>query len=129
MQMELVKCEKQYWEFVRKLRNDERVQEGFIESAFITKEQQEIYMCANSPLYRILLVKGEPAGYVGVVKDDIRICTHPDYQGKGYGKYMINEILKEYPEAFAKIKIENEASLGLFKSCGFSVRFYLLKKD
>ena len=32
MQIELVNCEKQYWEFVRILRNDERVQDGFIES-------------------------------------------------------------------------------------------------
>lgn len=129
MQIELVNCDKQYWEFVRILRNDERVQDGFVESDYITTEQQENYMSANSYSYRILLVNGEPAGYVGVIKDDIRVCTHPDHQGKGFGKFMINEIMKEYPAAFAKIKIENEASLRLFNSCGFSVRFYLLKKD
>jgi RimJ/RimL family protein N-acetyltransferase len=41
---------------------------------------------------------------------------------------MIEEIMKEFPSAFAKVKIENEASLKLFESCGFTKQFYILKK-
>lgn len=127
--MELVRCTPQYWEFVRVLRNDERVQSGFIKSNPISPKDQEYYMHANSHHYRIALVNEEPAGYVGVIDDDIRVCTHPDYQGKGVGKFMINEIMKEYPTAFAKVKIDNEASLRLFRSCGFKKKFYILTKD
>lgn len=127
--MELVKCTPQYWEFVRVLRNDERVQSGFIKSNPISPKDQEYYMHSNSHHYRIALVDKEPAGYVGVIEDDIRVCTHPDYQGKGVGKFMINEIMKEYPTAFAKVKIDNEASLRLFRSCGFKKKFYILTKD
>ena len=42
--MELVKCTEQYWEFIRTLRNDKRVLDGFIKSTYITKEMQLNYM-------------------------------------------------------------------------------------
>jgi ribosomal protein S18 acetylase RimI-like enzyme len=83
----------------------------------------------HSDLYRIAKVDGNPAGYVGVIEDDIRVCTHPDYQGKGVGKFMINEIMKEEPTAFAKVKMDNEVSIKLFEACGFTKKFYILTKD
>lgn len=127
--MELVKCEEQYWEFVRTLRLDERVIDGFIKTSFITSEQQKSYMNTYHTCYRIALVDGKPAGFVGVIDDDIRVCTHPDYQGKGVGKFMINECMKIWPTAFAKVKLDNEASVKLFEACGFSKKFFILTKD
>ena len=127
--MELVKCTKKYWEFVRILRNDDRVQSGFIKSSNITKDMQSAYMMMYSKFYRIALIDGKPAGYVGVIDDDIRVCTHPNYQGQGVGKFMINECMKIWPTAFAKVKMENEASIRLFESCGFTKRFFILTKD
>jgi ribosomal protein S18 acetylase RimI-like enzyme len=127
--MELVECTKEYWEFVRVLRNDERVLDGFIKSVHITEEMQQSYMSNYSQFYRIALVDGEPAGYVGVIEDDIRVCTHPDFQGKGVGKFMINKCMEIWPTAFAKVKLDNEASLRLFEACGFTKKFYILTKD
>ena len=127
--MELVKCTKKYWEFVRILRNDDRVQSGFIKSSNITKDMQSAYMMMYSKFYRIALIDGKPAGYVGVIEDDIRVCTHPNYQGQGVGKFMINECMKIWPTAFAKVKMENEASIRLFESCGFTKKFFILTKD
>ena len=127
--MELVNCTPQYWEFVRTLRNDERVLDGFIKSVHITEQMQTKYMKKYSEYYRIAKVDGKPAGYVGVIEDDIRVCTHPDYQGKGVGKFMINQIMKEEPTAFAKVKMDNEASIKLFEACGFTKKFYILTKD
>ena len=127
--MRLVECDLKYWEFVRTLRNDERVLEGFIQSTNISKIMQIEYMNKYSDNYRIALVDDEPAGFVGVIDDDIRVCTHPDYQGKGVGKFMINECMKIWPTAFAKIKLNNEASIKLFESCGFSKKFLILTKD
>ena len=117
--MELVECREQYWEFVRELRMDSRVASGFIETTPITKEQQANYMSNNSQHYRIALVDGQPAGYVGVLNDDIRVCTHPNFQGMGVGKFMINECMNIWPTAYAKVKHGNEASSKLFLSCGF----------
>jgi len=127
--MELIKCTPKYWEFVRTLRNDERVLDGFIKSVHITEEMQIKYMRNHYRFYRIGLVDNKPAGYVGVIEDDIRVCTHPDYQGKGVGKFMINEIMKEEPTAFAKVKMDNEASIKLFEACGFTKKFYILTKN
>ena len=121
MYMELVECREQYWEFVRELRMDERVASGFIQTTPITKEQQANYMSNNSEHYRIALVDGQPAGYVGVLNDDIRVCTHPDFQGLGVGKFMINECMNIWPTAYAKVKHGNEASSKLFLACGFEM--------
>jgi len=121
MYMELVRCTTKYWEFVRQLRMDERVIDGFLETMAITEEQQNKYMIGNAHNYRIALVDGKPAGYVGVIEDDIRVCTHPDFQGMGVGKFMINECMNIWPTACAKVKHGNEASSKLFLSCGFEM--------
>lgn len=125
---ELVECTKDYWEFIRNLRNDTRVTSGFIKSQFISKEMQERYMNLNSINYRILLYDKKPVGYVGVIDDDFRICVDPEYQGKGLAKFMLLEAIKIWPSAMAKIKIGNTASIRLFESCGFEKQFYLLSR-
>ena len=51
--MELVRCTTKYWEFVRQLRMDERVIDGFLETTAITEEQQNKYMIGNAHNYRI----------------------------------------------------------------------------
>ena len=122
MYMELVQCTQQYWEFVRLLRMDERVIDGFVETIPITADQQTTYMIKNAQYYRIALVDGKPAGYVGVIKEDIRVCTHPEFQGLGVGKFMINECVKIWPTAYAKVKHGNKASDNLFLSCGFELQ-------
>ena len=53
--MELKECTKEYWEFVRVLRNDKRVLDGFIQSTYITKEMQEKYMPDNFQFFIISL--------------------------------------------------------------------------
>ena len=70
-----------------------------------------------------------PIGYTGIIDDDIRVATHPGHQGRGVGKFMINEIMKINPQAFAKVKLENEASVKLFESCGFKKKYYILEKQ
>jgi ribosomal protein S18 acetylase RimI-like enzyme len=127
--MELVKCTQKYWEFVRTLRNDKRVLDGFIKSVYITEEMQTKYMENYSQYYRIALLNKKPAGYVGVIEDDIRVCTHPNYQGKGVGKFMINKCIEEWPNAFAKVKLDNEASMKLFEACGFTKKFFILTQN
>ena len=120
MELKLVNCDKQYWEFVRHLRLDVRVLGGFLNTNHIDPNQQREYMKEHSDSYRIALIDGEPAGYIGVVDGDIRVCTHPDYQGKGVGKFMINSAMELWPSAEAKVKIGNDASSNLFLACGFT---------
>lgn len=126
MKLKLVSCSQEYWEYVRKLRLDSRVIDGFVQTTHITGQDQISYMSKHSDSYRIALIDGHPCGYVGVIENDIRVCTDPDYQGMGIGKFMINELKKIWPDAIAKVKVSNEASFKLFKSCGFEVEFFLM---
>ena len=127
--MEFVECTPQYWDFIRKLRNDKRVQEGFVEIGEISPEQQVEYMKVNSANYRIALINGSPAGYIGVLKDDIRVCTHPIYQGKGVGRFMVEKCLEVWPNAVAKVKVDNIKSVKLFEACGFKKKYYIFTKE
>lgn len=127
--MELVDNNIKYWDFIRNLRNDKRVNGEFIEDTYVSEKQQIEYMKKYSSCYRIALLDGNPVGYVGVIDNDIRICTHPDYQGMGVGKFMLNNCMKIWPHAEAKVKISNIKSLKLFETLGFSKQFYLLKKE
>jgi len=127
--MDFVKNQEKYWEFIRELRNDTRVKSGFIQQDHIAKENHLKYMEKYGINYYICLIDENPAGYVGVIDRDIRVATHPDFQGKGVGKFMINALMTLYPDSLAKVKIENEASLHLFEACGFTKRYYILEKD
>ena len=127
--LELVNCGKQYWEFVRVLRMDKRVLDGFIEKVEITPEQQIAYMTKYSDSFRIALLDNEPVGYFGVIEDDIRVCVHPDHQKKGIGKFLVNSCFEIWPNALAKIKITNQSSQKLFESCGYVREYFLYKKN
>ena len=125
MRLELVACDKKYWNFVRTLRNEEK--NGFISTAFITEEMQEEYMKKYSSCYRIALInKVVPVGYVGVIENDIRVCVGEKYRQMGIGKFLIQECKKLWPQAEAKIKVENTASIKLFESCGYKTKYHIL---
>lgn len=126
--MEFIKNENKYWEFLRQLRNNPIVKKGFIEQDYITKENHLKYMEKYGKNYYICLLDGVPVGYVGVIDRDIRVATHPDYQGQGVAKFMIEKLMEIYPDSFAKVKIKNEASLRLFESCNFKKSYYILEK-
>ena len=126
--MVLVKNNYIYWEFIRNLRNLDGVREGFIEQDIIDPKNHQEYMKKYSDCFYICLIDEIPAGYVGIIEDDIRVATHPNFQGQGVGKFMINQIININPNAYAKVKIDNQASLRLFKACGFEKKYFLLEK-
>jgi len=128
MVKQFVKNDKKYWEFIRELRNHPDVKKGFIEQEHIDRFDHALYMQRFGSYFYVCLVDGEPAGYVGVLQGDIRVATHPRFQGNGVGKFMINELMSAHPTSFAKVKVDNEASLRLFESCGFNKKYYILEK-
>tara|TARA_A100001515_G_scaffold144261_1_gene147804 strand:- start:139 stop:522 length:384 start_codon:yes stop_codon:yes gene_type:complete len=127
--MELVRNDPKYWEFIRQLRNMDGVRQGFIQQEYITQEKHEEYMKKNSHFFWICVDNGKLLGYTGIIENDIRVATHPDHQGKGVASFMINEIMKINSKAFAKVKLENNASIRLFESCGFKKKYYIMEKE
>ena len=91
MGLELVKCERKYWDFVRDLRNVLR--EGFICQKIIDKDPHYKYMEKYSSNYYICLEDDTPVGWVGEIDNDIRVATHPDHQKKGIGQFLINSLM------------------------------------
>ena len=127
--MELIKNGPKFWGFIRDLRNMEGVKEGFIQQEPIDEIEHAEYMLRHNNNYWVCIVDKRPAGYVGVIDNDIRVATHPDFQGQGVGSFMIHRIMEEYPGACAKVKLENEASMKLFERCGFKKKYYLLERE
>ena len=128
MSLVLVNNEPKYYEFIRFLRTTKENINGFLNQSPITEKEQLEYMEKYGDFYYIALSDEPPVGFVGVIDDDIRVATHPDFKKKGIGKFMSNEIVKKFPEGFAKIKLENKSSIKLFESCGFKVEFLIMKK-
>ena len=124
MELKLVRNEEKFYEFIRLLRNDPKNQKGFLEQVNIDSEQQKKYMNKFNDFYYVCLLGDNPIGYVGVIEDDIRICTDDRYKKSGTGTFMLKEIIKIFPNAKAKILKDNKASLNLFKKCNFIVVNY-----
>jgi len=124
----VVHNKRKYWDFIRNLRNDSRVKKGFIQQHEISLDEHYDHMGHCAATYRICLIEDKPAGYARVdYSGDISVCVHPDYQKQGVGTALIEDI--SYSDAFAKIKIENEASLRLFEKCGFKKKYYIMEKE
>ena len=127
MNLELKENNKNYWEFIRILRSDKRVQSGFIEHSKITTMDQDTYMNRYNNNYYVCLCDDIPCGFIGEIDGDIRLCTAPEYQGKGIGTFMIREITKIRPNIFAKIKVDNMSSLRVFEKAGYVKKYFLLE--
>ena len=128
--LKFIKNKKKYYEFIRKLRNNSEVQEGFIENLpKITTKQQIEYMKNYKNNFYICLENNIPVGYIRHIENDIGICIHPDHWNKGIGSFMINELIKLHPKCYAKIKIDNIASIKAFEKVGFKKKYYLMEKD
>jgi RimJ/RimL family protein N-acetyltransferase len=128
MTLKLIPNKPIFWEFIRLLRADERVQAGFIkDTPEISQEQQEKYMEKYNDNYYICLLENKPCGFIGEIDGDIRVCTHPDYQGKGVGSFMIKELTNLRPNIYAKVKIDNISSVKAFEKAGYEKKYFILE--
>ena len=128
MNLEMVAATDNYIKFIRELRNDPITSKGFINRELISEDSHLEYMKEKSKFYKVCLLDGMPVGYIGVIDNDIRIAVHNDYRNNGIGTFMLNDILKYYPNSSAKIKVENLASIKLFEKLGFERKYYIYEK-
>ena len=132
--LKLILNEPKYWEFIRNVRNDPKMQRGFVDVTQITSEEQINYMNKHNDDYYVCLSENNiPIGYIGEIDGDIRIAVIEEVQKMGVGKFMVREFMKFRPNSYAKMKFDNIASKKLFESCGFifthkDENFYYYKK-
>ena len=127
MTLILTKNEKKYWDFIRALRSNKSVENGFIDKVQISKKEQEIYMNKYNDNYYVCLNEQIPCGYIGEINGDIRLCTSPEFQGIGVGTFMIKELTKIKKNIFAKIKVENISSIKAFEKAGYEKKYFLFE--
>jgi len=127
--LKLVRCQKEHWEFIRKLRTDPRNIGGFVKTAPISVAQQKAYMKKYQRHYYVCLHDLLPVGFIGSIDGDLRVCTDHQWKGKGIAKFMVNEFAKRNKKkTFAKVKVDNKVSQRLFQSCGFELKFLIYEK-
>tara|TARA_R110002020_G_scaffold20838_4_gene70681 strand:+ start:1981 stop:2364 length:384 start_codon:yes stop_codon:yes gene_type:complete len=127
--MELVKCNNlpgAHWDAILEIRNENRG--GFGDSSTIRSGTHCKYMFENFSNYLLCVERDEVLGFIGHVNNDIRLATKKVHQNKGIGKFMVESFMEKYPEAFAKVKLDNKGSLKLFESCGFKKKYHILEK-
>ena len=122
--MELAKCHKKHWRRVLEIRNS--VRHSFINSSIIRHEDHLKFMEKTYENFIVAIIIGDVVGFAGVVENDVRVAVDPRYQKRGIGKKLLQKIVNDFPKCEAKIDTENKASLSLFKSCGFTKKYYIL---
>ena len=116
-EIKLVPCKKEYWNYIGQLRANPKVAHGFCEEATFEQESQARYMLQNSKYFHVALVDNTPAGYIGLIgsdRNEITYCVHPDFQGRGIGTFMVQELMQISPKIWAKVKLGNLSSTQIF---------------
>ena len=125
--LKLVENKPEYWDFIRVVRNDPVIQEGFVEVVDITPAQQASYMTFYNDNYWVCLNwDGQPIGYIGEIEDDIRLAVIEEAQRNGVAMFMVKGLMELRPDSYAKMKHDNIASKQLFEKAGFT---YVKKDD
>ena len=120
MNLFLVDCKENYWEFVRQLGSNPLTQNGFFSKVSITPKDQIKYMKNNFQKYKICLYNNIPVGYIGAPDNEhIVYCVSPKFQGKGIGTYLVENFCKKYKNLKAKVKFDNVASQKVFEKLKF----------
>tara|TARA_Y100000588_G_C14164690_1_gene886388 strand:- start:1081 stop:1482 length:402 start_codon:yes stop_codon:yes gene_type:complete len=114
-ELKLVNCNISYWNFVRKIRNENQ---GFITYAKISIYTQILYMFKHAKNYKICIDGEQPVGFIGNVNNDLRFAVHKNFRRKGIGKYMLSNF-NTCQETIGKVNIENIGSRKLFEACGW----------
>lgn len=85
--------------------------------------QMGLFVKESGQLLGLIQLKVDPQGYLLEFGGNISFCVRPSERGKGYAKYMLNEILKwckvlQMKKALIICFEDNLAAESVIKSCG-----------
>ena len=128
MEFKIINCKPEHFDFVRKLRNVNKIRRQMIhkELNYLNKDyMKRYYKCFKICMFNDILI-----GYMRVIDDDVGIIVKPKYQKKGAGSFMLNNLFLFKKDILkAKIRINNLSSLKLFKKNNFIEEYIILKKE
>ena len=120
----IVDNEEKYWMQIGRLRYQQKVQKGFISrkwGAPPSPQVQNSYMKKFGDNFIVAAHNDTLLGYARCIDGDIAICVVPELQSKGIASMLLEELLKRYPDSYARVKEDNESSKKLFEKFGFRV--------
>jgi ribosomal-protein-alanine N-acetyltransferase len=90
----------------------------FPKSESIFREEKHKYLVAKD--------ENKVVGYIGIEKilDEkhiINLAVHPDYQGKGIGKRLLQQVLNDEEVFFLEVRTSNETARKIYERLGFKV--------
>ena len=135
MKLKLLPLNKEHLEFVRKVRNNPRINKYLFIDAHISKKDQEDWykkLLEDKKHFVFIAFDGVPVGY-GQVKNidcvtcscELGFCVAPEYQSKGYGAMLIKKlteyVVREFDmrRLYLKAFADNKKAIELYKKCGF----------
>lgn len=135
--MKVIPLEREHLEFLRGLRNDERINAWFISSAFpLSKSAQERwfeeYIQETTTFFCIALVRDKSIGY-GFLRHldyfhrsiEAGLCIAPKCWGAGYGTALTKWLIDYAFQALGIHRVwlevlgKNKRALHLYEKCGF----------
>ena len=64
--------------------------------------------------------QGELVAFMSLLDDLIGgLFTHPDHQGKGHGRALVEHARERYSPVFVEVFEANEIAIRFYRSCGF----------
>lgn len=120
----IVDNEEKYWMQIGRLRYNRKVQKGFISrkwDGMPVPAVQYSYMKEFGDNFIVAVHNDTLLGYARCIDGDIAICVVPELQSKGIASMLLEELLKRYPDSYARVKEDNESSKKLFEKFGFRV--------
>lgn len=135
MKLKLLPLNKEHLEFVRKVRNDPRVNKYLFTDIHISREDQKKWYSKllNDKKHFVFIAFDDiPIGY-GQIKDidyinrscELGFCIAPEHQGKGYGKMLVKELIEYVVRELNMCRIyletfsDNKKAIKLYKKYGF----------
>lgn len=95
----------------------------FIDGAYWQSKQKDmrsVYLPMAESY--VLENEGEIAGFISVVQHLLAaLFMHPDHQGKGYGRALMEYVKERVPKLELKVYKDNENAIHFYERQGFSV--------
>ena len=136
-QISLRRVDKNDWDFILSLRNNEKTRDNFYTKNIIKKQDHYKYLEdqeKNQNFFNwIISYENVNAGYIRILENDVSIMIDDKFQNKGIGTTALNLVEKEakllgIKKLVGRIMVHNNQSKKIFEKNNYNLLMYWLEK-